>query len=221
MNSPWILVTAAALLLCGWVSALIYQRKGRPVVVGFILGLLLAWAGILIALAMSRKGEAPRGSRLGWLGLPILAFLGVSIALVSGWETGRALDYEALPEGGYRIGEATFSNLRTGFCQSEYKGQGWRCGSGGFPCASVLVACDADATTNCVYQVGMSFSTESGRSFGRDNSEAKLVDVPPGETRPASFHLYRACYHNETVESGRLRVEDLEGGRRTTISFTR
>jgi hypothetical protein len=221
MDNPWILLIAAALLLCGWVSALIYRRKGRPVAVGFILGLLLAWIGILIALAMPRQGMAPRGSRLGWLGLPLLVLLGVSIALVSGWEAGRALAYDALADGSYQIGEATFGNLRAGFCQGEFKGQGWRCRSGGFPCASVQVACDADAGANCEYQVSMLFSTESGRSFGGDNSEARLVSVPPGETRMVSFHLYRACYHNETVESGRLRVEEPDGGRRTTISFAR
>jgi hypothetical protein len=64
-------------------------------------------------------------------------------------------------------------------------------------------------------------SSESGRSFGRDNSEAKLVGVPPGETRPARFGLYRACYHNETVESGHLRGVEPDGGQRTTISFAR
>ena len=67
----------------------------------------------------------------------------------------------------------------------------------------------------------MSFSTESGRSFGRDSSEAEMVSVAPGETRPVSFHLYRACYHSETVKAGRLRVEEPDGGRRTTISFAR
>lgn len=221
MDNPWILVVVAALLLCGWVSALIYRRKGRSPVGGFLLGLLLAWAGILIALAMPRQGFPPRGSRLGWLGLPILALLAVSIALTVHWESGRVLAQEALPDGSYRIGAATFSEMRAGFCQGEYKDSGWRCRSGGYPCASVRVSCDAAATANCEYLVGMWFSTESGRSFGRDNSEAKLISVPPGESRPASYALYRACYHNETVEAGHLRVEEPEEGRRTTIAFGR
>jgi hypothetical protein len=221
MGIPWILLIVAAELLCGWVAAYISQRKGRSPVGGFILGLLLSWAGILVASVLSHGSGISVHSRFRWLLAPILILLAVSIVLVFRWESGRALAYEALRDGAYRVSDATFSEPWVGFCQGEYKNSGWRCGQGGFPCARVQVSCDVRAASSCEYLVHMGFSTKSGRRFGQTDEEQKSVSVPPGETKLVAFSLYRDCYSSETADGGTLHVQTANGERRAVIRFSR
>jgi len=60
-------LVVALVLLAGWlapvvIAALITDSRGRGAVVGLLLGLILGWLGVLIALLL---GEAYEGSRRG------------------------------------------------------------------------------------------------------------------------------------------------------------
>jgi hypothetical protein len=128
-----------------------------------------------------------------------------------------------LPDGRIRIGDATFSEIQAGF-RSDVVVGGTRCLSGGYPHASVKVACDASASAPCEYLVGVEFRTETGRRFGGE-SQPRPVSVPPGEEKPVDFGWPRSgCYSNEHATAVDLSVKEAGGeGRRTktTIGLTK